>query len=294
MVEECLLDDEIIEIIIGDRKLNSFVFSYEMPHYTTQEIFKLSDKITGVDQIHAERISNGRKQLMKDLINYCIKNNKISELFNAITDKKRFKSLANNSNPLLGNSQNRYYETINEFHSTINEYLAFSDASLIHEDNIWYVESWSKKSKIKHLDEKVDIKFIQKQMDDINSNINKGNYDTAIGHSKNMIEKVLKTMLKGKNMEFTKTDNINSLLKKVREVYSLDLNKEVNESFKKIISGLINIITGVSEIRNTAGDGHGNLNEEFGFRKFDIQMLANSSQIVSEYFLNIMEKEGGK
>lgn len=291
--EESLLDNDILRIIIGDKQIgNEFFIENKMPYLNGKKICLLGQELgLNINYNSGEYIGYSRLDYIKDVVNYCIENNKIGELFNELTNTENFTYLANVS---YNNGIMDYKRLISELQMSINNILIFHGVQLIKENNMWYIKEIDDESKIVPLDEKTDVNYIRKKYDEINDEIDKDKYNHAVTLTKNMLEKTLKILLDKKEEKYTTADDINDLYKKVKKLYSLNIHSVMNEPLKKIISGLNSIISGISEIRNLTGDAHEHAENEFGLRKFDLKMLASSAEIVCEYLLNVMESEKGE
>lgn len=153
------------------------------------------------------------------------------------------------------------------------------------------LDSLISENKLVKSDINIDSDYIQKQIIFINENVDK-NPTQAVGVSKELIESICKTILKKNNIEFTKNDNINALVKvtfdsiELLEVIPSDKQKTLSESLKKIRGGFTSIIMGISEIRNDFGGGHG---EPSDFVALDIKyakLVANFAITISSFLSN--------
>ena len=120
--EELLLDENIINILIGDKSINKdIIYPVNMPYLRGIDICNIANDI-GFKMPYNEGLYKGysRKNYMKDLIKYCIKENKISNLFNEITRKNKFKFLAEDSFLYRGDSNMQYYEMMNDFYTSVS------------------------------------------------------------------------------------------------------------------------------------------------------------------------------
>lgn len=291
--EESLLDNDILRIIIGDKQIGNELFiENKMPYLSGKKVCLLGQELgLNIYYNSGEYIGYSRLDYIKDVVNYCIKNNKISELFNELTKTENFTYLADIS---YNNGIMDYWRLISELQMSINNILIFHGVQLLKENNMWYIKEIDDESKIVPLDEKTDVNYIRKKYDEINDEIDNDKYNHAVTLTKNMLEKTLKILLDKKEEKYTTADDINDLYKKIKKLYSLNIHSGMNEPLKKIISGLNSIISGISEIRNLTGDAHEHAENEFGLRKFDLKMLASSAEIVCEYLLNVMESEKGE
>lgn len=88
--------------------------------------------------------------------------------------------------------------------------------------------------------------------------MNREDYSGAITSAKTLVEGVCKEILfKIEDKEADKSLNLPALFKKVRNNLNLDTkNPTLEKPLKQVISGFINIVDGLAEIRNSNGDSH--------------------------------------
>lgn len=83
----------------------------------------------------------------------------------------------------------------------------------------------------------------------------------AIGKAKELVESCFKYILDKENIEYQSNSKISELRKEVFKYLDLLPNENkaavANNSVKRILAGLIQIIDGINELRNIHGDGHG-------------------------------------
>ncbi|WP_298988207.1 abortive infection family protein [uncultured Campylobacter sp.] len=85
-----------------------------------------------------------------------------------------------------------------------------------------------------------------------------GDPEGAITSSRTLLESILKYILKDQKIDFNeKNSSLHDLYKKVSEILDFAPEKYQEESFKQILGGMSAIISGIGEVRNKAGDGHG-------------------------------------
>jgi hypothetical protein len=114
----------------------------------------------------------------------------------------------------------------------------------------------------------------------------------AIGTAKELIESTLKTILDGADIEYeTRSEDIPSLLKKVQKALNLapddiDNAKRGSELIKRILSNLGAIATGIAELRNLYGTGHGSRPKSKGLEVRHARLVVTSSAALCEFLLS--------
>ncbi|MDR4169546.1 abortive infection family protein [Bacillus nitratireducens] len=87
-----------------------------------------------------------------------------------------------------------------------------------------------------------------------------GDYPGAITRARRLIEGVFKEIIFNiTGEEVTGNEKLPTLLKKVQKCLNLDSGDEkLTDPLKQVISGLVNIVNGLTTIRNKVGDAHSN------------------------------------
>jgi hypothetical protein len=106
-----------------------------------------------------------------------------------------------------------------------------------------------------------DDSYISKQIDQMMQSI-ENNPSDAIGKSKELLEACLKTILSERNVVAVNLDTVDipSLIKKVKE--ELDVKSNYKE-VAQIIGGVSGAASGIAQLRNSKGSGHGRAIREF-------------------------------
>lgn len=114
----------------------------------------------------------------------------------------------------------------------------------------------------------------------------------AIGSAKELIESTLKTILDGTGVQYdARSEDIPSLLKKVQKALNLapddiDNAKRGSELIKRILSNLGTIATGIAELRNLYGTGHGSGPKSKGLEVRHARLVVTSSAALCEFLLS--------
>ncbi|CAJ4115478.1 Uncharacterised protein [Burkholderia pseudomallei] len=85
-----------------------------------------------------------------------------------------------------------------------------------------------------------------------------GDYTGAITNARSLVESVLIGIEKDFNAGATEYDgNIQSLYKRVQKLLNLEPDrKDISDSLRQILSGLVSVVGGLAGIRNKMGDAH--------------------------------------
>ena len=126
-------------------------------------------------------------------------------------------------------------------------------------------------------------KFIKEQIDKSHKKIKDDDYSGAITNSRALIEQVLKELSNKLDMKIDAKGNLPKLYKEVSKKLNFEIKENSLESVKKIVSGLITIIDGISTLRNEASDAHG---REINPSKHTGVLAVNISFTICQFLLD--------
>jgi hypothetical protein len=103
-----------------------------------------------------------------------------------------------------------------------------------------------------------NTEFIREQTYKCKSKINSGDYDGAITNARSLLEAVLLEIeYKLIGIEPNYNGDLNQLYKKVQKLLNLEpARKDISDSLKQILTGIISIIGGIAPLRNKMSDSH--------------------------------------
>lgn len=170
----------------------------------------------------------------------------------------------------------------------LNRYLAFDDlyAKIIGKKCL--VSSKTTNLGISTL-QKIDHEFIEENIDKCDKKIFEGDYSGAITNARSLVETVLiyiKTELTGEVYKFN--GDLNALYKEISKDLNLSVerDKKIDDSFKKIISGFFSIIAGIAELGNDLGDRHGKSTKKYKIEKRHALLVINASKTFCEFIFS--------
>ena len=139
---------------------------------------------------------------------------------------------------------------------------------------------------------KLNNEIIRENIEKCDKRIEEGDFSGAITSARTFLESLLLFIYK----EFTKEDyrfkgDLPRLYKDVTKLIGLNLEKNTEEDIKKVLGGLISVVSGISGISNKVADRHGRLNE---YKKEILKplsiLIVNSVKTLSFYILDVYEK----
>lgn len=111
--------------------------------------------------------------------------------------------------------------------------------------------------------------------------------ELALGTTKEMVETVLKTILNGKIDNLDDLD-MPALIKAVQKHTKL-LPDEIteaskgNNTIKRTLSNLGQIVVGITELRNAYGTGHGKVKNESGLKPYHARLVVNAGVTLARF-----------
>lgn len=147
-----------------------------------------------------------------------------------------------------------------------------------------------KTSRIKN----IDYSFIQEHIKKCDKKIIDEDFSGAITNARSLVETILlhiKSELFQKDEKFN--GDLNSLYKEISKKLnlSIDKNKKIEDSLKKIISGLFSIVSGIAELGNDLRDRHGKATKNYITEKHHAILVVNSAKTFTEFIFSSYEKQ---
>lgn len=167
---------------------------------------------------------------------------------------------------------------VNYINRTFNEYID-------------YIEEKQIDVKIEYVDYEIpkELKFenIIGYIEKCQQRINMGDYSGAVTSAYTLIEAVCKEILHKFNVTPDNNKSLPSLLTEVRNKLNLDpSDPKLDQSLKQVMSGLIGIVNGISEVRNKCGDSH---LSRYKVDRHHALFVVNSAKTVVTFLFNTYE-----
>lgn len=141
--------------------------------------------------------------------------------------------------------------------------------------------------------ERISFDYIHDQIKKCNSKIAEKDFEGSITNARTLIESICLFIIETKTEEKHEYDgNLLKLYKTVASLLNMSPANHENEFLKQILSGVFSIINGVSGLRNSYSDSHGNGPSKSSY-KIDERhavFIINLAKIVSEYLFVSFEK----
>ena len=117
-------------------------------------------------------------------------------------------------------------------------------------------------SGINRILEVVNTEYIRKQVKNLMTSLQEDSTAT-IGKCKELVETACKYVLFELHIQFSETEDLIQLYRKVSNVLGLTINEQNKkiEGAVQVLSGIVGIINGLASLRNKYGDGHGKVKD---------------------------------
>lgn len=261
-----------------------------MPYLSGPTLCEISNKF-GLPVSYGENgITLSRWVYLSDLIDHCILNNSCSELLAYFFDIGSFHKLLSG---MTDKDVKRAHEVIVEsIIDQINGILYFSKNKLIKQGNNFFITEVDEKIKMESPQiQSIDSQYIKDIYNRAITDIDKGDFDSAITKSRTLLEEVFCYVIQKKNEIPSDNGDIQKLFKQVRDLYNMHTDGNVDRRIKGLISGLNNIVQSVGEMRNKTGDSHGLGNKRIYIEDHHTRLVVNSSIVLAEFILSVEEKQ---
>lgn len=201
------------------------------------------------------------------------------------------------SNHIVGNLLLNFLEHWKTQKQLSSSEITSSEQSL-YDDCLKIAERLIQNNPVKNLQtstiKNIDHRFIQENVEKCDKKIIDGDYSGAVTNARSLVETILihiQSELTGKDEKFN--GDLNSLYKEISKKLSLSINKneKIENSLKKIISGLFSIVSGVAELGNDLGDRHGKSVKKYSTEKHHAILVVNSAKTFTEFIFSSFKKQ---
>lgn len=115
--------------------------------------------------------------------------------------------------------------------------------------------------------------------------------ELALGTTKEMVETVLKTILNGKIENLDDLDMpqlIKAVTKHIKMIPDdVEQANQANDTVKRTLNNLGQIVIGITELRNAYGTGHGKLKNESGLKPYHARLVVNAGVTLAKFLIEV-------
>ena len=126
---------------------------------------------------------------------------------------------------------------------------------------------------------------IEEQIQKCREKIESGDYSGAIANARSLIEAVcVKIELELDSEDIGANDgDLPKLFSRVRKLIHLDPSRQdISDSLKQVLSGLSNIVNGISTMRNKMSDAHG---VSYKASRYHAELAVNAAETLTDFCL---------
>ena len=298
-----LKNRSIVQVLDGDIKFGDFEIDKEhyfgvsnlkiaMPYLSGKDICDVAKTFGST----IEYINNkSRWQYMFDLIDYGISSERIPSILAYLFDKSNFTRDINNE--LSKDEFKKYYEmSVESALEKINEILHFGGNKMVIDNKKVLMVSNSTLNpeisvkNVRNIDSNY-IKILAKRAID---NVESGNYDSALTQARTILEETFVYVLEKRNIQPNTKGNINKLYKQVKDEYKMHGNRDADKRVNRLLSGLENIVSSVSEMRNKNSDAHGVGEKRLKIDKHHARLAVNAAITMADFILSVGKRSDGE
>ena len=295
---ELLNTKEIIAILDGDTKYGKYIFEDEtsidisMPYLSGPDLCRLST-LFGLPMSYScgKGATNlSRRQYLFNLLEYCIKENRCSELLTYLFEMNKFSSkLSRYGADEIEAAYSHITQTVIQ---KINGLLYFGGNELAVIDNSFIIKKIG--SKVEIIAPKIkmiDREYIKSISSRANRDIDQSHYDSAITKSRTLLEETFCYVVEKKNESPSDCGDINKLFKQVKTLYNMHTDSGADRRINTLLSGLNSIVSAIAEMRNKASDAHGVGATRINIDEHHARLFVNSSISMADFILSVENKE---
>lgn len=139
----------------------------------------------------------------------------------------------------------------------------------------------------------VGFEYIKEQIEKCEEKIMKHDYNGAITNARTLVESICLYILEESRILYEFDGNLIKLYKEVYKVLKMDPAMYQKDCFKQILSGIISIMNGLSNLRNVMGDAHGRSKTKY-YKPTDRHAIlaVNIAKVISEFLYTGWKSRG--
>ena len=225
---------------------------------------------------------------LDELLAYCIKNNRESDLLAFLFSRAQFvEKLRGHTPEVIESAHQKIIETVI---SQINGALYFGGNELIRIGDRFIIKKIEASIKvaapaIKMIDRDYIIRLSERALQDVND----GNYDSAITKSRTLLEEVFCYVIEKKDESPSENGDIGNLYNQVKKLYQMHQHKDLDKRINGLLSGLEKILSAIGEMRNKGSDSHGVGANRISISKHHARLFVNSTMTMADFVLAVGE-----
>ena len=225
---------------------------------------------------------------LDNLLEYCIDNDRVSDLLGYLFSKGQFvKNLKGHTPDIIETTYDEIYKTIIKQINGIlyfggNELAVIGKNFIIHEIGTDVIVA---APVVKSISRPYISDISQRALQDIVD----GNFDSAITKSRTLLEEVFIFVIEQKGEEPYAKGDIGKLYGQVKQLYSMHQVKDADVRINTLLSGLEKILGAIAEMRNANSDAHGAGGKRINLSDYHTRLFVNSATTMADFILSVRE-----
>lgn len=299
-----LKNKRIVEVLDGDETFGDFERHNTGSYFGVVDLKIAMPRLSGPDICDVAKTfgstteytgMKSRWQYMFDLIDYGISSRRIPSILAYLFDESNFTRGINTE--LSKDEFKKYYElSVESALERINIILHFGGNKMIIDNRRVLMVSNSTSDpeisirNVRNIDRDY-IKLLSKRAI---GNVDSGNYDSALTQARTILEETFDYVLEKRGIKPNTKGDINKLYKQVKDEYKMHEDRNADRRINRLLSGLENIISAVSEMRNKNSDSHGVGEKRLTIDKHHARLAVNAATTMADFILSVEKKSDGE
>ena len=292
-----LRDKGILEILDGDTDFGeisptdgSQVIRRAMPYLSGPELCEISTKFGLPVNYGWNGGALSRWMYLDNLLEYCISNDRISDLLGYLFSKGQFvKNLKGHTPEIIEAAYKEICETVIK---QINGILYFGGNELEVMGKNFVLRKIGTTVTvaapvIKSINRTYIADISQRALQDIADN----NFDSAITKSRTLLEEVFIFVIEKKGEQPSTKGDIGKLYGQVKQLYHMHQVKDADIRINTLLSGFEKILSAIAEMRNANSDAHGVGAKRINLSDYHARLFVNSATTMADFILSVGENK---
>ena len=290
-----LRDRSILAILDGDTDFGKILpedgtqeIRRAMPYLSGPELCDISTKFDFPTTYDWNGATLSRWAYLDNLLEYCIENDKVSDLLSYLFSKGQFvKSLKGHTSDIIESAYDEICKTVIK---QINNILCFEGYELVVIGKDFVIHEIGTAVSVatpvlKSINRSYIADISQRALHDIDN----GSFDSAITKSRTLLEEVFIFVIERKGEEASAKGNIGKLYGQVKQLYNMHQVKDADVRINTLLSGLEKILSAISEMRNVNSDAHGVGEKRIRLSDYHTRLFVNSANTMADFILSVGE-----
>lgn len=292
---DLLRDKKILSILDGDSEFGFLKIEgkdsdikISMPYLSGPALCDISNHF-GLPATYAwNGGGQSRWAYLDDLMKYCIKNSRGSDLLAYLFSKSQFVDKLQGHTPEV--IEYAHAQIVDIVIKQINGILYFGGNELAVVGNIFVIQKIGETvtvaaTTLKQIDRTYITSLTERALKDVVD----GNYDSALTKSRTLLEEVFFYAIEKKGETPSESGDIGKLYNQVKQLYNMHQSKEMDKRINGLLSGLEKILSAISEMRNKGSDSHGVGAKRINIAAHHARLFVNAATTMADFVLSVSE-----